>query len=203
MPLPAALETLTATLDAQATLDVPGKSMRPMVRADVRVAEPRWTGEDGSELSAKHATLGKVQIDLRDKAIDLGPVAVDEPTVVVAVTDAGVVLPVPKPQPPAGPRPTWKISSGAIDLRRVRCACDATPRPCHSSSSRRIGTVCSPAARASLAATLRADAGTVRIDGTLAANPPAAQLTARLDQGRCRPSAQSCRAYRSPCHAAR
>jgi hypothetical protein len=182
VPLPAALETLTATLDAQATLDVTGKPMRPTVRADVRVAEPRWTGEDGSELSAKHVSLGKVQIDLRDKAIELGPVAVDEPTVVVAVTDAGVVLPVPKPQPPAGPRPTWKISSGAIDLRRgtLRLRRDATTLPLQLESAHWDGL--QPGRSSKMAATLRADAGTIRVDGTLAANPPAAQLTARLDE---------------------
>ena len=182
VPLPPALETLTATLDVQATLDVTGKPMRPMVRADVRIAEPRWTGEDGSELSAKHVSLEKVQIDLRDTAIELGPVAVDEPTVVVAVTDAGVVLPIPKPQPPAGPRPTWKISSGAIDLRRgtVRLQRDATTLALQLESAHWDGL--QPGHSSKLAATLRADAGTIRVDGTLAANPPAAQLTARLNQ---------------------
>ncbi len=180
LPLPAELESLTATVNARARIEMGGEPAAPQIHADAELAGVQFSGAEGSRVSVEKAVVHNLRISPADKSVDLGTVTLNDPTLPITATDSALVLPVPSAGE-SGARSAWSVSSGAFDVRggtirvqrgeaAVSFALD-TGRWDGLHGDRPSG----------LGATLRADGGgSLVVAGTITTAPAAAQLTVRL-----------------------
>jgi hypothetical protein len=181
VPLPRALDTFTGTVDARAAIQIGGARPAPALQVDVRVVDAHLAGAEGSEISAHKALLRKVRVDLSTAAIDLGPVTVEEPLVVATLTDSGLVLPLPASAGTGAP--SWSVSSGTVEAQHgtIRINRGDAGMALALESARYDGLREGRPSR--FVATLRAeDGGSIAAEGTLAADPPSLQVTARVER---------------------
>jgi hypothetical protein len=115
--LPPDLQTFRATLDAKATYESKIPSQRAL-RLDIRLGEPRITGDAGAEFSAKAVALPDIRVDFATSDIDLGAVTLDAPVLTVAFTTEGVRLPLRAEG--SGASSAWTVDSGNIQVRDGR-----------------------------------------------------------------------------------
>ena len=175
LPLPAALASLTGTLDAKAQIAIGDPPGREEVQLDLRLAKMRL---DAPPLTAASVALPKAVVDLAKRRVDLGPVNVQEPVVALdlaaepgsaAAVDAGP------------PSPVWSVRSGPVSVRggevRIRRG-DAM-------TSARLARVRwdglrDEATQLSLTA-IAAGGGTFAVEGPVRAEPFSAELDVRSD----------------------
>jgi len=118
LDLPPAFATARATVDAAAVYESSSAPPRQELRLEARLRQPRLTGPTDTACSAASATLPAVRIDLAQRHIALGDTAIDAPELNLALTDAGLVLPIGAVADAAGS--AWTIETGAIEVRRGR-----------------------------------------------------------------------------------
>ncbi|MEO8601891.1 MAG: DUF748 domain-containing protein, partial [bacterium] len=172
LDLPAGFESLRATLDARAAYESQSSPPRQTLTLDVRIAAPHLDGASQTELGAKVVALPAIAIDLLQRRIDLGAVSVDAPALTIALTDAGVVSPLPSAGGDAGGA-TWTLQSGAVDLRngRIRVQRGSAPALSMAIASARWGGI-APGKPQPLSLRASLDGGgTIAVDGGLGIEP--------------------------------
>ncbi|MDX2169171.1 MAG: DUF748 domain-containing protein [Deltaproteobacteria bacterium] len=174
LDLPAGAETLRTRLDLGATITTRNLPPQRSARLDLHLREPRLTSA-GVAFAAKSATLPQVDVDLLQRRIDLGAVALDAPTIETALPDIA-----PPPAGATGTTPAWTVRSGAIEARaaRVRLRRDDTVVPIAIASLRWGGLTPGSAQPLTLRATFDGG-GALSVDGPLGLQPLDAGLDVR------------------------
>lgn len=176
VPLPAAVESLTGTLEATAELDLGDQPPRQVVDLDVRLADARLRGPRGAQLAAASIALPKARLDLLARRADVGPITIEKPVLTLDLAAADAPAPAP-----AGGEPEWSVRTGAVTVRggevRLRRA-DAT-------AVVRLDTVRWQGLRdqpTTISLSARAAAGgSLQADGSVGVEPFAVDLALRAD----------------------
>jgi hypothetical protein len=76
------------------------------------------SGQEETSVSARAVAIDGLHVDPDGRRIDIGTVLLDEPSVVVALTPEGIVLPLAAPQRAASQQPEapWTVTGGAVKI---------------------------------------------------------------------------------------
>ncbi len=118
LDLPPGFATARATVDAAAVYESTSAPPRQELRLEARLREARLTGPTDTAFSAASATFPAVRVDFAARHLVLGDLAIDTPELTLALTDAGLVLPVGAVAD--APESAWTIETGAIEVRTGR-----------------------------------------------------------------------------------
>src|SRR5262249_49728219 len=108
------------TLTGRAMLDLAGQPLGGTVRLELSVANPRFAGAGGTEVSAKQASLKDVRVDLSARSIHPRAGTGGGPVLVAALTARGDALPIPAGGDSGGQ--AWTVRSGPMQARGGRIA---------------------------------------------------------------------------------
>jgi len=186
IPLPAAAESLTGTLDAKAELEIADQPAREELRLALRLADARLQGPRGSALAAAAVSVPKARIDLDQRRVDLGTVTLEKPrlTIDLAAADTDTDSAAAATDDDG---PDWSVRSDTVTVR----AGEVRLRRGEAAATLRLETVRWQGLRdtpATLAITAQsADGGRLAADGTVTIDPLAVQLAVRADALAVRP----------------
>lgn len=172
---PAPVTSVAGTLDATARVDVGDPPTRAAIALDLRLDRARLAGPAGVDVRAARLELPAVRVDLAERHLDLGAVAVREPVLSLDLAAAAAA-----PASAGAGGGGWAVRSGPLTVRggelRLRRG-DAGARV----QLERVRWDGLRDAAAPLAVTARAaDGGTFAVDGSVRASPLAAELDVRV-----------------------
>lgn len=195
LPLPAEIADFSTVVDAEAAVEVVQKPAKQTLDVSLGLTEPQLPGAQGSEAGARTVAFEKIHADLVKRRLDLGPIQVDAPKLVVAWTDQGLVLPIPAPSPAAAGTSdtgsTWAVTSGPIDIRKgeVRGVRGEQSVSFQVPTARWEGLRPKQPGKVEATATLESG-GKVAVSGMVQAIPLDAKLDVRLEQLELAPLSQ-------------
>jgi hypothetical protein len=178
VPLPAAVESLTGTLEATVELDITDQPPRQDLRLALRLANARLSGPRGAQLAAGSIALPKARVDLRQRRIDLGPVTVETPQLTIDLAADAEQAAAPADTPS---EPQWSLRTDTVTVRGG----ELRARRGDAAATLRLDTVRWQGLRdtpTTLSLTARAaDGGRLQADGTVSVEPFGFDLALRAE----------------------
>ena len=114
--LPPAFGRLTGNISGGLTFHHDASKQESWLEAELRGDALQLPGRADTALAAKAIHLQRLRIDLQASTIDLGPVAVDEPSVMLAMVPDGIASPVETGDNTTAGSAQWQLIGGTVDV---------------------------------------------------------------------------------------